>query len=178
MHPCTVCVTSRSLIDAAVVELNIELQRKREREKSFPRGYPWLSLPLSFSLSEISSFSQPNVHVLIIRLLINNSKVTGVFLKISWQLNNGFFWPFSALCVCMYVRERERETAAERDRLVSLLMRCKIWGIKWTFLCTSYISFLLTRSDCTVCVFEDDAAANHHHYNPDLFLKPIYLSRF
>ena len=49
---------------------------EKQREE-FPRGISLLTL----SLSEISvGFSQPNVHVLNIRRLINNSIDTGVFL--------------------------------------------------------------------------------------------------
>lgn len=87
---------------------------ERERRVSLG-GYPCLPLSLFLSLRFLDSFSQPNVHVLIIRRLINNSKVTGVFLKISWQLNNRFLWPFSALSLCLCVCVRE-ESSKEKER--------------------------------------------------------------
>lgn len=85
----------------------VKSQRRQRRE------LPWGISCSPLSLVEISvGFFQPNVHVVIIRHLINNSKVTGVFLKISQQLNNGFCWPLSTLslsqnvCVCLLQRFR------------------------------------------------------------------------
>lgn len=79
--------------------LQQRLGRNAERCRVPPQG---TSPPPA--LSEISvGFSQPNLHVLIIRQLINNSKVTRVLLKISAQLNNGVFWPISSLSFSLNV---------------------------------------------------------------------------